>query len=348
MEMKPVLQYGSLAAWPYWLAEALSAIGCPSINVIPEESDVHDLDRRLPHHEALCPASMARPLKLLHRVAFLARIPSRFSLVHYHGSHMLRGSAHHLLEGRYLAAKNIPMIVSFGGGDARIVEMARARNPYFYRAADPARDESIKAYLRSISRYVRFVATDCEMAEYVEPYFEKVFTFRQPVDLSRFTYRNPDLERPPVFLHVPTEPYVKGTEEIVAAFDKLKAEGLRFEFRMKRRLTQVEFYRELTSCDVYMDELRCGSHGVTAVEAMAAGKPTVTYIRPDLLHKYPDDMPLVNANPDTILAALRQLILDPTRRGDIARKSRLYVERYHDALVVARDMLDTYRQIGLS
>lgn len=348
MEPKPVLQYGSLAAWPYWLAEALTAIGCPSINVIPEESDVHDLDRRLPHHETLCPSSMARPLKLLHRAAFLARIPSRFSLVHYHGSHLLRGSAHHLLEGRYLASRNIPMIVSFGGGDARIVEMARARNPYFYRPADPARDESIRAYLRSISRYVRFVATDCEMAEYVAPYFEKVFTFRQPVDLTRFAYRPPDVARPPVFLHVPTEPYVKGTEEIVAAFDSLRAEGLEFEFRMKRRLTQVEFYRELADCDVYVDELRCGSHGVTAVEAMAAGKPTVTYIRADLLAQYPAEMPLVNANPDTVREVLRQLVLDPIGRQDIARRSRLYVEQYHDSLVVARDMLETYRRIGLS
>ncbi len=95
--IKPVLQYGSLAAWPYWLAEALTVIGCPSINVIPEDTDVHDLDRRLPHHEAICFKSTARPLKVLKRVRFLASIPSRFSLVHYHGSHLLRRSAHHLL-----------------------------------------------------------------------------------------------------------------------------------------------------------------------------------------------------------------------------------------------------------
>lgn len=348
MSIKPVLQYGSLAGWPFWLAEALTSIGCPSVNVVPEDSDVHDLDRRLPHHAAVCRKSTSRPLKVLKRAEFLASIPSRFSLVHYHGSHLLRGSAHHLLEGPYLAARGIPMIVSFGGGDARIVEMARARNPYFYRPADPARDESIRSYLRSISRYIRYAATDCEMAEYVAPYFERVFTFRQPVDLKRFPFQSPDLERPPVFLHVPTEPLVKGTEEIVAAFDQLKSEGLRFEFRMKRRLTQVEFYRELNSCDVYVDELRCGSHGVTAVEAMAAGKPTVTYIRPDLIEKYPSKMPLVNANPDTILLKLRELIMDADARGNIANRSRLYAEQYHDSLLVAQEMLEIYRQIGLS
>ncbi len=345
---KPVLQYGSLAAWPYTLAEALTAIGCRSINVIPEEVDVHDLDRKLPYHEAISRRGGNRLLKAAQRASFLSSVPRNYSLIHYHGSHLLRGSAHHLLEGRYLAACGVPMIVSFGGGDARIVEMARAKNPYFFRPSDPQRDESIRHYLKSISRYVRYAATDCEMEEYVAPYFEKVFTFRQPVDLERFDFVAPNTDRPPVFLHVPTEPYVKGTEHIVSAMEQLRAEGLAFEFRLKRRLTQKEFYQELSACDVYIDELRCGSHGVTAVEAMAAGKPTVTYIRPDLLERYPADMPLVSANPDTIGSVLKKLICEPARRASLAQDSRRYAEKYHDAQVVAHDMLVCYRAIGLS
>lgn len=346
MPTKPILQYGSLAGWPHCLAEGLKSIGQPSVNVIPEVADVHDLDRRLPYHVAISRASAPKVLKLAQRAAFLARIPDRFSLVHYHGSHLLRGSLHHRLEGPYLAARKVPMLVSFGGGDARIVEMARAKNPYFYRQADPARDESIRCYLRSLSRNVRYVATDCEMAEYVAPYFEKVFTFRQPVDLKRFVCILPNIDRPPVFLHVPTEPQVKGTEQIVAAFEQLKAEGLQFEFRMMRRLTQEAFYAELAACDVYVDELRCGSHGVTAVEAMACGKATVTYIRPDLVERYPADLPLVNANPDSVLAVLRRLIVEPTWRIEAAQAGRKYVERYHDAAVVAQGMLDIYRRLG--
>jgi glycosyltransferase involved in cell wall biosynthesis len=347
MARKPILQYGSLAGWPYRLAQGLNAIGHASVNVIPEQTDVHDLDRQLPHHEAIHRASQPRVLKIARRAAFLARIPDRYALVHYHGTHLLRGSAHDRLEGRYLAARDVPMIVSFGGGDARIVEMARARNPYFYRPADPARDEGTRRYLKALSRYCRYVATDCEMAEYVEPYFEQVFTFRQPVDIECFPYTPPNLDRPPVFLHVPTEPHVKGTEQIVAAFERLRAEGLRFEFRSMRRLTQPQFYRELLDCDVYVDELRCGSHGVTAVEALAAGKPTVTYIRPDLIPKYPAEMPFVNANPDTVLEVLRELVRDDERRLALALQSRHYAERYHDARVVAADMLAAYRRIGL-
>lgn len=346
---KPILQYGSLAAWPYWLAEALKQIGQPSINVIPEETDVFDLDRRLPYHKALMAKSASRHRKVFQRAWFLQQIPSRFSFVHYHGSHLLRGSLHHLLEGPYLAARKMPMLVSFGGGDARIIDIARRKNPYFYRDADPARDARTRKYLKSISKYVRFVATDCEMEDYVTPYFDKVFPFRPPLDLSRFSYAPAEEQtRPPVVLHVPTEPHVKGTEQIVAAAEKLQAEGLRFEFKMVRKLTQKEFYHELSQCDIYIDELRCGSHGVTAVEAMASGKPTITYIRPDLVEKYPADLPLVNANPDTITEVLRHLIEDDEGRADIALRSRVYAEKYHDSKVVAREMLDVYRQIGFS
>ena len=346
-QTKPILQYGSLAAWPYWLAEGLNILGHKSVNVIPEETDVHDLNRRLPYHEAISNASTPRALKWARRAAFLAGIPSRFSFVHYHGSHLLRGSLHHLVEGRYLAARDIPMLISFGGGDARITEMARARNPYSHREPDAARDDSTRAYLRSVSRYVRFAATDCEMEEYVAPYFEKVFVFRQPVDLRRLEMNLSREERPPVFLHVPTEPRFKGTEEIEAAFSNLRRQGLRFEFRKIRQLTQAEFYKELANCDIYVDELRAGAYGVTAVEAMALGKPTITYIRPDLLDKYPSEMPLVSANPDTIEEALRGLIEDPARCVRLAHEGRQYVEKYHDSLVVAREMMDIYRQVGL-
>lgn len=64
-------------------------------------------------------------------------------------------------------------------------------------------------------------------------------------------------------------------------------------------------------------------------------------------NRYPTDMPLVSANPDTIEEALRGLIEDPERRVRLAYESRQYVEKYHDSLVVARDMMDIYRQVGL-
>ncbi|MBC7490346.1 MAG: glycosyltransferase family 4 protein [Glaciimonas sp.] len=343
---KYILQYGSLAGWPYRVAEGLRKAGYKSLNVIQENSDVADLDRQLPHHRALANRSDGKLTKLIKRVQFLGEVAEQCSLVHYHGGVILRSHSHHLIEGRLLAKKQIPMIMSFGGGDARIVSEARAKNPYFFRQPDGPRDEQIRAYLKSISRYIRHVATDCEMMSYVEPYFEKCHIFRQPVNLQAIQFTEPRIDRPPVILHTPTESWVKGTDYIIAAVEKLQAEGCKFEFSLKRQLTQTQMYEEIMACDVYIDELLCGSHGVTAVETMAAGKPTMTYIRPDLVSKYPTDMPLVNTNPDTIYDKLKELICEPDLRADLSYRSRRYVEKYHDVDIVVGDLIDTYKEIG--
>lgn len=240
------------------------------------------------------------------------------------------------------------MLMSFGGGDARIISEARSMNPYFYREPDEKRDEKIRKYLTSISKYVRFVATDCEMMSYVKPYFEKCFVFRQPVNLETIKFTVPNITRPPIILHTPTYTWAKGTKFVEKAVERLTGEGYQFEFRMKRQLTQAQMVAEIADCDIYVDELLCGSHGVTAVETMAAGKPTLTYIRPDLIPQYPEDMPIVNANPDTIYECLKELITNPVLRSDLSYRSRKYVEKYHDVRVVVNDLIAIYQEIGLN
>lgn len=347
MSKKYVLQWGSLASWPFKVAEGLSKAGIESRNVVAQEFDVEDLDRKLPYHRALYRSGRPRLMKLASRLGFLLETLRDCSLVHYHGSVILNGYFHPYLEGRMLAAANIPMLMSFGGGDARIVEMARAKNPYFYREADPERDRQTRRYLKSISQFVRYAATDYEMIDYVEPYFEKCFVFRQPVDLAEFPEAPLEERDCPVVLHVPTQTDVKGTHYVLSAVEKLKSEGVRFEFRYVRQLTQKEFYQQIRECDIYIDDLRCGAHGVTAVETMAAGKPTVTYIRDDLLEKYPKTIPLVNANPDTIYGVLKDLLADFSRRREIGIAGRRYVEKYHDISVIAEELKTIYREIGL-
>jgi len=343
---KYILQYGSLAGWPYRIAEGLRRLGYDSLNVIQENSDVDDLDRQLPHHRALAQKTDHKIIKLIKRAAFLYEATKHCSLVHYHGSVILRSHSHHILEGKIFAKRGIPMVMSFGGGDARIVSEARIHNPYFYRQLDEERDKKIRSYLSSISRYIRYAVTDCEMISYVEPYFEKCYVFRQPVDLRLISFTAPNVERRPVVLHIPTNSMVKGTDVVIETANRLRAEGHDFEFRMKRQLTQAQMCEEIAACDIYVDELLCGSYGVTAVEAMAAGKPTMTYIRPDLVSKFPADMPLVNANPDSLYEKLKELIISPELRRRISYASRAYAEKYHDVDMVVKDLINVYRDIG--
>jgi hypothetical protein len=57
-------------------------------------------------------------------------------------------------------------------------------------------------------------------------------------------------------------------------------------------------------------------------------------------------MPFVNSNPLTIYAVLKRLICGPECVA-VAAEGRNYVEKYHDSRIVARELLNTYPEIGL-
>ena len=238
------------------------------------------------------------------------------------------------------------MVLSLGGGDARFTKFSLSKNKFFYRKPSHSRDLMIKLRWLSWKQNIAVCATDPEMLVFAKDYFDNVSIFRQPIDIDNFPYTPlSGANEVPLLLHVPTEPWVKGTDSIVDAISKLEKEGLRFKFTLARNLTQTDFYKLLSTCDVYIDELRCGSHGVTAVEAMAMGKPTITYIRDDLISNYPPDLPLINANPDTIEDALRKIISNHKLRSEIGNASREYVEKYHDAKVVVNHLATIYKNL---
>jgi glycosyltransferase involved in cell wall biosynthesis len=344
------LHFGQIAGISYYNALALRRMGIDSMNVIPMPADTGGTDRtrynrQLPFDKALYAESTGAAARFMQEAAFCLSAARHCSLVHYYSAKILRGS----LDYRLFKTIGIPMIISWAGGDARIIELARKQNPYFYREPDEQRDRAVREMLKSVSRHIKYVATDPEMAEYSALYFEKIFIIPQPIDLDECTPSPPALEtRSPVVLHIPTHREVKGTAHIEAAVARLYSEGVPMVFRaLEPNLTQREVRRKIAEADIYVDELRCGSYGITAVEAMASAKPTITYIREDLVEKYPRDLPLVNANPDTVYQQLRTLLLDPGLRRRIGLSSRAYAERHHSLASVGNRLLEVYRQIGL-
>lgn len=343
---RKILHFGSLAGWPHTVARVSRELGIGAENVVHVYKDVLDLDRKLPYDASVFAHQDAFSTKVIKTLRFLKDCPKKYCLAHYHSTTLLHREIHFLLEGPYLKRSGVPMVLSLGGGDARLDGDARRRNKYYYKNASILHDLRIKLRWLSWSRNVAVCATEPEMAMIAGEYFDNVEIFRQPVELKYFPFCPPsEIKDIPLLLHVPTNPEIKGTEYIVRAVKNLQQKGLKFDFRMVRQLTQSDFYQLLSQCDVYVDELRCGGHGMTAVEAMAMGKPTISYIRDDLVKKYPAELPLVNANPDTIEEVLERLILDARLRSEIGIASRKYVEKYHDAKVVMQDLAKIYLRL---
>jgi glycosyltransferase involved in cell wall biosynthesis len=345
-EGRKILHFGSLAGWPHTVARVSRELGIAAENVVHEYKDVLDLDRKLPYDSSVFDHHDKYTNKVLKTFLFLKKCHQNYSLVHYHSTTFLHREIHFLLEGPYLKKKGVPMVLSLGGGDARLDRDAKKRNKFYYKNGSFLHDLKIKMRWLSWSRNVAVCATDPEMAMIAGDYFDHVEIFRQPVELKLFPFCPPsEFTDIPLLLHVPTNPEIKGTDDIIRAVKNLKQKGLKFEFKMVRQLTQKDFFELLSQCDVYIDELKCGGHGMTAVESMAMGKPTISYIRDDLVKKYPSDLPLVKANPDTIEEVLEGLIKDAKSRSEIGILSRKYVEKYHDARIVMQDLSQIYLRL---
>lgn len=353
LDNRSILHFGSLAGYPYTLAVAMRDLGIKSENVIHSYRDVSNLDRRLSYDQHLYNKDSHPHKKLAKNLSFLANLPNKYGLVHYHSSNIFPRELHWLAEGPFLSLNKVPMVLSLGGGDARIVHQAKRRNKFFYRSNNYLRDTVMLGRWWSWSKYINLIASDVEMLTYSNDFIKRKHTFYQPIDLKRLYFRQEDLKdvsSKPIILHVPTEPKVKGSDIIAQAISRLKASGFEFEYVYGHNLAQADFYKLLNTCTIYIDELRCGSYGVTASEALAMGKVVVTYIADAYKSLYPSTLPIISANPDTLESVLSDLLNSPAMLPILSRQSRYYAKQYHDSRVVSlalvRQYVNLFRKIN--
>jgi len=343
---KKVLHLGSLAGWPFTLAYTMRQMGLDSENVIHAYRDVDSLERKLPYDYALYSKNTNPIVKLIRILGFLISAPSKYGLIHYHSSNIFLREFHFLLEGPLFKFFRIPMVLSLGGGDSRLVYITRRYNKFFFRKWY-ARDLLNRFRWFSWSKYIDLCATEQELGKIASLFMSNVTLMRQPVDISKInSSANCTPEKPLNIMHVPTQPWKKGSDIILNTLELLKGEGFEINIIYKQNLSQEAFLDLLCTADIYIDELLCGAHGVTSVESMACGNITCTYIRDDLLSVYPADLPIVNVNPDNLYSSIRKLLLMPrSSLEQLKIDSRNYALKYHSALVVCRELINKYNTL---
>ena len=152
-------------------------------------------------------------------------------------------------------------------------------------------------------------------------------------------------------IHAPSHRGAKGTAYILEAVDRLKAEGVAFEFVLVENLSNAEARTLYERADLVVDQLLAGWYGGFAVEVMALGKPVICYLRESDFGFLPQAMrsalPLINARPDNIFAVLREWLT--ARRSELSARGmtcRQYVEHWHDPIRIARDIKADYERIA--
>ncbi len=164
------------------------------------------------------------------------------------------------------------------------------------------------------------------------------------VDLARIEPAPPARAERPLIVHAPSSRRRKGTDAVLAACD-----GLDADLELVEGLHHDEAFERYRAADIVVDQLNAGWYGLFAIEAMALGKPVVTFLHDEAVRRteeaFGTTVPIVSATAETLRERLRPLVDSPEERRRVGAASRAYVEQVHDLERVTDRLLDLYARL---
>jgi len=164
-----------------------------------------------------------------------------------------------------------------------------------------------------------------------------------PFDSDSMPEGNPPHSGPIRIGHVASTRSTKSTDEIISAIDEV-SEGFDIEPVIIENIPHAETLRLKSTCHIFIDQLGELGYGISGLESLAMGVPTVVELLPDH-EKYLGEHPFITATEDSLAYVLRQLILDEPRRLKLAERGREWVREFHSPSRTVDIMHAKYREL---
>jgi len=192
-----------------------------------------------------------------------------------------------------------------------------------------------------VARYATAILAMGDMCAYVPGHREMHFW---PIDVEKLEFRGARIRSDGVLrvAHATNQPWFKGTRHLVRVVKRLQNEGLPLELVSVSGLPNTDVLRIFGEVDLVAEQFLGGFHGYTALEAMAVGKPVISYIRDRERLADPEECPIISATPDELEDVLRDLVAGRYDFEDLGRRGRHYVEQHYAMKVVARELARIY------
>lgn len=249
------------------------------------------------------------------------------------------------------------IIVTYQGDDARqkdfcvenfeITHAKEVGSEYY----PPGSDEKKRKTISKFNFYADIIYALNPDLLHVLPHKTKFLPYGH-IDIEEWKYIgvNRDHLQTPVVLHAPSHEDAKGTKYIIDAVERLKKENITFTFILVEGMSIAEAKRQYEKADLLVDQLLAGWYGGLAVELMALGKPVICYIREEDLKFITDemrnDLPIINATPNSIYSVLKEWLTNKKRfLNETGKKSRSYVEKWHDPIIIAQRLKNDYEAV---
>jgi hypothetical protein len=281
----------------------------------------------------------------LHNARLALQLMHQFDVYHYHYGQTLFPWQLGYLDAAINKLGKKKVIVEFWGSDIRMPSVEIKRNKYYENSYSESDFKSrLRTKLWSQITQGHAIFADHSLDYALSSNFQHIHIVPQRFDVVSVTPKY-QMNSIPKLVHIPSQMAFKGTEFIRKAVKNLQARSVAFEYIELSGVSHQEAMNACASADIVVDQVRGGSHGIFAVEAMAMGKPVVCYILPELVSTYPEGFPIINANPDTLESVLENWLSDPQARFERGEQSREYAERIHDIRVVAKRLIEVYEQL---
>ena len=144
--------------------------------------------------------------------------------------------------------------------------------------------------------------------------------------------------------HSPTDRQAKGSEQIIAVVKKLE-KRYPVQLVLIENLTHAEALDIKAECDIMIDQLGELGYGISSLEALAMGIPTLTALTPEYAQYIPDH-PFIRVDAENLEQKLIQVVTNREYRRGRGIAGRKWVEKSHDSRSVVAGILEIYREKG--
>jgi hypothetical protein len=246
------------------------------------------------------------------------------------------------------------VVIEWLGSDIRIPEVVSNLNPYYKMIWENGKyNYGFESFDRSSKIQHKFwklkatPAVSPEMSLFVNrELFHRIIILYPRVMTRSITPFFPSNEnKVPKIVHAPSAMEGKGTPYVRKAVEALKRKNYLFEYIEVHDQSKQKSIEAIKGADVFLDQFICGSYGMAACEAMAFGKPVFCYLMPSVAKLLPEGCPIINSTVDQLEFLLEKFINDSSLRNLTGKKSREYVEKYHDGDKIALSLVGTYKSL---
>jgi glycosyltransferase involved in cell wall biosynthesis len=196
-----------------------------------------------------------------------------------------------------------------------------------------------------------FIDREYVCAPQYSPFIKDVEILALALDIQSIAMAQPDnwtKGQTLKVLHAPTSRKKKGTEYLVTAVQRLKSEGYNIELDIVEGVEHKDLLKRYENCHVSVNALLGGWYGTAGIEAMAVGRPLISFVRPEFLQFMglkEEEFPIISANINTIYEVLLAILNEDVLLNGKGIECRRYVERFHDYRKISEKLLEDYKRL---